>query len=144
MHTLVVLLLKSKCTQWLQFRYLLIKITYSKSSMTKEYCKYLHQGLKSSLQLPTSPPCMELSDAAANFGDHTHHQIWGSNVNNDIYMNIHKVDLKSYSFSTSSNLGNRKWKFWHRNLAIKNTMRPPPPPPLKQKLVSVFLCRNVF
>ena len=55
------------------------------------------------------------SGAAANFCDRTYRQIWGPNVNNNIYyfwhINIHQLDLNSDSFSGSPNLENRKWKF---------------------------------
>ena len=39
--------------------------------------------------------CIYQLGAAANFGDRAHRQIWGPNVNNNIYilMNIHQLDL---------------------------------------------------
>ena len=36
------------------------------------------------------------SGAAANFGDRTYRQIWGPNVNNNIYILIHEYSLTGF------------------------------------------------
>ena len=77
-----------------------------------------------------------------------HRQIWGPNVNNNIYILTH--EYSSTGFEWRLVFGIVKFgepeveipPFWHRNLAIKKTVRKPLS--LKQKPPSVFLCRKVF
>ena len=72
------------------------------------------------------------SGAAANFGDHAHRQIWGPNVNNNIYILKHEYSSTGFEWwlvFAIVKFGEPEVEippFWRRNLGInKNREKTP-------------------
>ena len=77
------------------------------------------------MPLGARPRSIKQSGAAANFGDRTYRQIWGPNVNNNIYILIHEYSLTGFELRLVFGIAKfgepevEILPFWRRNLAIK-------------------------